>query len=922
MTDLHFSIDRPETIAAGQLVLKSSRPIALNSVASLGGLRQAAELILRQESNFQQRLHNMRSTPADRSFSTFHIAHGVVQEIFQLLAAAGALYCDNKKLLCDFFSKIELFYRIDNVGNPPYPITAMLRTSSQEFPLIACECVCPGSPPWFIKNSVLRLINSEISNKELRCGYTAPSELSLSELQYAHSDQDKPNGVKLQFAVPEVDHEAQDATATPSVPPPLEPLPLLILKDRSGAFADLWMVYPDGAGGTLRILYADGVLLLRNNKGAPIGKRHGKAEQQWEQDLLQTDFIKKAVGTTQYYCPMVEVAKSLTFLLEIGWQIEDWQARRLYRHTATEMVLAGVGGTIAIKGCVHYGDHHVDIKQFVGAFNRHDRFVQLGAHAIGLLPPSEELPAFNLLADEASFEGNGLSVPRNQLGRLAALFSSDISLSCDGEISALRQQLCGSQGIVHSAPGTSFAATLRPYQQAGVDWLAFLYRYGFHGLLADDMGLGKTVQLLAFLSQLNPTRPTLIILPTSLLFNWQREINRFLPEVNVILHHGPKRTTELPPLQNASIILTSYATVRLDLPLLSRLTYECVILDEAQQIKNHTTQTAQAVCRLQGRFRLSLTGTPLENHLSELWSHFHFLMPDLLSDERTFASATSSGDATFLQKVRQQVKPFILRRTKSQVAADLPPKIEQFVWVELAPPQRKVYDDFLSGFRGNLFKKIETDGISRHRLEVLEAILRLRQICCHPQLVISGVEELAPTASAKLEALLLDVETAIAEGSKLLIYSQFTNMLALIAKELRQRQWKYAYLDGKTKERDKAVDQFQNDPDTAIFLISLKTGSVGLNLTAADYVLIYDPWWNDAVENQAIDRAHRIGREGSVVAKRYIAIETIEEKIVKIKGHKQALIDSMLSGDFAAEQLSIDDLRYLLSSEVKEDPWG
>jgi SNF2 family DNA or RNA helicase len=360
--------------------------------------------------------------------------------------------------------------------------------------------------------------------------------------------------------------------------------------------------------------------------------------------------------------------------------------------------------------------------------------------------------------------------------------------------------------------------------------------------------------------------------------------------------------------------LTSYATLRIDFELFESHTYQCIILDEAQTIKNPNTKTAKAIYKLKGGFRLSLTGTPIENHIIEIWAHFHFLIPDLFGLEKKFTAEIEAGSADFryMQRIRKKMRPFVLRRKKEEVAKDLPERIEQVVWIEMPAEQRKVYENFLAGFRSNLLKKVELDGLGKHRIEVLEAILRLRQICCHPLLALGQSEDMQSIPSAKLEALMQDIETAVEEGRKVLVYSQFTTMLQLILNEVNQRKWSFVYLDGQTKDREKVVTQFQEDPSTFIFLISLKAGGIGLNLTAADYVFLYDPWWNEAVENQAIDRAHRIGRKETVIAKRYVMVETIEEKMMTLKASKRALLTDLMSDSLGEAKLSVDDLRYLL----------
>jgi SNF2 family DNA or RNA helicase len=322
------------------------------------------------------------------------------------------------------------------------------------------------------------------------------------------------------------------------------------------------------------------------------------------------------------------------------------------------------------------------------------------------------------------------------------------------------------------------------------------------------------------------------------------------------------------------------------------------------------------VIQLHAQFRLAITGTPIENHIMELWSHFRFLMPDLLGEEASFASEVQAGgsDPRFFQRIKRKIHPFLLRRKKEEVAKDLPDKVEQVVWIEMESQQRRIYEDFLAGVRGNLIKKVESDGISKHRMEILEAILRLRQICCHPLLVSNPFDEECQE-SAKMTALLQDVETVVGEGKKLLIYSQFTSMLGLIAKQLRDNGWRYVYMDGTTIDREKVVLEFQENSAIPIFLMSLKAGGIGLNLTAADYVFLYDPWWNVAVENQAIDRAHRIGRKDTVVAKRYVIVESIEEKMMKLKVEKDSLAANLLDEQGGGLTLSAEDLLFLLEEK-------
>jgi len=790
-------------------------------------------------------------------------------QALKLMAATGQLFFNDKKLVCDLFGKTSL--RL--VVKDKLSVSAQLLFRDAWTPLEEVDFLCGGSPPWCIKGISLKLIDTELSPKTLRKLADPLAKWTVDEIQYLVDDET----LNLIF----------EGLAKEELAIQQEPTPILRLKDRLGSFADLLMAYGNGKV----FFYLD----------PKMAKRLTAAEKQWEKDLLETGFKRKEMATSSYYCPVDQVAKSLTFLLEVGWHIEDFKQNRVLKQTGTDLSLSSHAQIVAVKGKIRYADHEADIQDVAGAFNRRERFVQIGTHTVGLLPQTWDGTGLNGIFDDGQIEGSVIKIKNTRLGTLRDLFTTSAKL--DDKLNDLKSKLSNFSGVQTTVPAQEFLGTLRPYQQEGLNWLNFLSEHEFSGILADDMGLGKTVQVLAYLSLLPIDSSILIVLPTSLLFNWQRELNRFLPKRKVYLYHGGERSL----LDFSQIILTSYATLRNDIKLFSNHLFDSIILDEAQAIKNAQSQVAQALFSLQGKFKLAVTGTPIENHLGELWSLFRFLIPDLLGSESQFAAeiSASGSDARYLQKIRRQIKPFLLRRKKEEVAKDLPEKIEQVVWIEMTPSQQALYDHFLSGVKSGLMQK--------NRMEIFESILRLRQICCHP-LLVSGLVESEEFESAKLTALLADVETIVAEGKKALIYSQFTSMLSLIGKELTNRGWKYAYLDGSTSNREKMVDQFQNDPETKLFLISLKAGGVGLNLTAADYVLLYDPWWNEAAENQAINRAHRIGRKDTVIAKRYVALECIEERMMKLKMNKSALVSDVIDHDdiAAGRVLTEDDFRFLI----------
>jgi superfamily II DNA or RNA helicase len=805
----------------------------------------------------------------------------------QEINSTGKLLFEQRLLVVDLYGKVEFHFLVEPAENDQLLVSGQLQLKDKKIALHECNFVCPGPPHWFIQGISLKIIKEEVPWSSLKPILSKPCIMSVNEVRELLYEDDEPLG-PITFAGNSKERLQQGA----------DPTPVLMLKERTGAFADLWMDY----GNNKRFAFHD--------MTPSLFKRQKPSENAWEKDLLETDFIRKITSTSHYYCPMDKVAKSLGFLLELGWQVLDWKGHKVVQQKSTELSMQSEQQSVIIKGKIHYDNFEADLTNVLGAFNRRERFVQLGSGVVGLLPQKWEQTGLNGI-EEGEIIGDQIKLQRNQIGSLTTLWESEIPIEMDHNVSEMRERLKTFNKIETALPGSRFKGDLRPYQQVGVNWLAFLYEFGFHGILADDMGLGKTVQVLAFLSQLKNLGKILIVLPTSLIFNWKREIEKFFPDCAVYTHQGSERHPSDWPKEG--IILTSYTTLRIDLLDFQKVHFECIIIDEAQAIKNSHTQISQAVCSLHSRFRLSITGTPIENHLNELWSHFRFLMPDLLGSEKEFESAVqaSSVDPRHLQKIKKKVRPFLLRRTKNIVT--LPERIDQTVWVEMDESQRRIYEDFLAGVRGNLFKKVQVDGLSKHRMEVLEAILRLRQICCHPLLVSAKLDETSELKSAKMEALLEDLETVLAEGSKAIVYSQFTSMLRLIGKALQERGWNFVTLEGTTVDREKVVTQFQQDETIPLFLISLKAGGVGLNLTAADYVFLYDPWWNEAVEEQAINRAHRIGRDETVIAKRFVTVETIEEKIMKLKSMKRVLVDSILDGDMESVQLTDQDFLYLLS---------
>jgi superfamily II DNA or RNA helicase len=487
-------------------------------------------------------------------------------------------------------------------------------------------------------------------------------------------------------------------------------------------------------------------------------------------------------------------------------------------------------------------------------------------------------------------------------------------------IRELGRKLTNFKGIETAEVPQQFLGQLRPYQLEGLSWLQFLREYQFGGVLADDMGLGKTVQALAHIT-LEKTSgrmngPCLVIAPTSLMFNWQMEAKRFSPELKVLLLHGTERKNQFEHLSEYDLILTTYPLIVRDKAILLNQHFYLLILDEAQFIKNVKSQAAQIAIQLKASHRLCLTGTPMENHLGELWSLFHFMMPGLLGDQKTFTKLFRTPIEKHANQERRnhlnnRITPFLLRRTKDKVVQELPAKVEMIRHIDLEGSQRDLYETIRMTMQEKISREIAKLGLARSHIIILDALLKLRQVCCDPRLLKIKTEKKKTSKSAKLDLLMTIIPELLEEGRRIILFSQFTEMLGLIEDELNLAGINYVKLTGQTKDRATPVQQFQNE-EVPLFLISLKAGGTGLNLTAADTVIHYDPWWNPAVENQATDRAHRIGQNKTVFVYKLVVKGTVEEKILEMQERKSALMEGLFSeGTVGKLAMTEGDLRGL-----------
>jgi superfamily II DNA or RNA helicase len=485
----------------------------------------------------------------------------------------------------------------------------------------------------------------------------------------------------------------------------------------------------------------------------------------------------------------------------------------------------------------------------------------------------------------------------------------------------LGRRLRNTGGIPRAQVPADFCATLRPYQTQGVDWLQFLRAADLGGILADDMGLGKTVQTLAHLAIEKADgrldRPSLVVCPTSLVANWKMEAARFAPALSVLALHGPERKQRFGDIADHDLVITTYPLLARDHETLSARSWHLVVLDEAQVIKNPDAITARLATRLEARQRLCLSGTPLENHLGELWSLFAFLAPGFLGDRESFrrrfrTPIEKRGDVERRALLARRVRPFILRRTKEEVVADLPPKTDIVERVEMEAAQRAVYDAIRLAMHSKVRQAIAEKGLARSSIIILDALLKLRQACCDPRLLRFSPGA-AKAGSAKFDRLMEMIPELLAEKRRLLVFSQFTSMLALIEQTLDERGISRVVLTGDTRDRETPIRLFQSG-EVPLFLVSLKAGGTGLNLTAADTVILYDPWWNPAVEDQASGRAHRIGQDKAVFVHRLVMLGTVEEKMEELKTRKRELVAGILDAERGATlALTEDDIEALFA---------
>jgi SNF2 family DNA or RNA helicase len=575
----------------------------------------------------------------------------------------------------------------------------------------------------------------------------------------------------------------------------------------------------------------------------------------------------------------------------------------------TRKVITGVDWFEVYGSVSFFGDDDYKLPDILRKSNISNHFIKLNDGTIGIIPQNwfdktKKLLEFGEVSDNKIIFQKAQAI-------ILDMFLDDYAVETDKEFKATLEGLKGFKTIKPVRESKKFNGELREYQRDGLNWMNFLKEYSLSGCLADDMGLGKTIQVLAHLQKLkNKLNTHLIVVPKSLIYNWQNEAKKFTPDLKIFVHEGTKRKEKMNSFADYDIVLMTYNIMRRDIAELKEFQFNTIILDEAQAIKNTKSQTTKAAYILRAHSRLALTGTPIENDLSDLFSIFRFLIPKLLP--KAYANNTVKSNKNSMKVILRGLQPFILRRTKDEVLKELPDKVESVLYCEFSPTQRKIYDELQKHFQACLLNSQESNEAKEgSKFEVLSALLRLRQASCHPGLIDPAYNDIE---SSKLEVLIDSINELRDRGEKVLVFSQFTTFLKIVQRKLESEHITYSYLDGQTRNREKVVTEFKTDENISVFLISLKAGGVGLNLTEASYCFILDPWWNPAVEAQAIDRIHRIGQNKKVFAYRIITKGSVEEKVMKLQSKKSELTKDLMTSDGSfLQQLSKDDLSFLMT---------
>ncbi|MDA7501705.1 SNF2-related protein [Chitinophagales bacterium] len=640
---------------------------------------------------------------------------------------------------------------------------------------------------------------------------------------------------------------------------------------------------------------------------------HPKFKDQQDYTYLYLDFNQTTTGDWVFY--------AFEALRKMGFELRGFDELVQFKYNTNKPTINITGGSgldwFDLTVEIQFGDQVIGLKEIREAINSQENFVRLQDGTIGLLP-ADWIERNSVVLKLGEANGNSLKVSQLHFSLVDALFENIEEGELYLELQEKKRALQTFEKVETQKVPSNLKGTLRDYQKHAFNWMCFLDKFSWGGCLADDMGLGKTIQVLAFLlSQvdLRPDSVNLVVVPTTLLFNWQNELAKFAPSIKYHIHRGPDRDKTSDNFNEYDLIISSYGILVRDIDMFSQFPFNNVILDESQAIKNPNSKRYKAARLLRARNRFVMTGTPVENNTFDLYAQMNFVNPGLLGSMNFFKEEFSNpidrdGNSAKVEQLKRLIYPFILRRTKEQVAKELPEKTENILFCKMEKKQRKLYDEVRDHYRENIINRIEKDGLGKSSFFVLEGLLKLRQICDSPQL-LGAANEADIMDSVKIDTLMSQIQEKRA-NHKILVFSQFVGMLTLIRKKLDEQAIDYEYLDGTTKDREKHVQRFQEDADCRVFLISLRAGGVGINLTEADYVFLIDPWWNPAVEAQAIDRTHRIGQSKKVFSYKLICEDTIEEKVLKLQERKKHLVSELITTEKSFfKHLRKEDIREL-----------
>ena len=671
-------------------------------------------------------------------------------------------------------------------------------------------------------------------------------------------------------------------------------------------------------------------IILPQEGGLVIVKRNREKENAFLDSIAKLHSQFQRTHQDQLALKGAEVLKNNWFFLfvdamrEMKVQVEGWEVLKNFRfNTArpkTQIYISSGTDWFDAKVDVVFGDQRVSIAEVKKAVANKQSFVQLNDGTLGVLP-EEWLKKYAMLFKMGENKEESLRLSKYHISVIDELYENRDNDELMIQLEEKYERLREFKRIQKLNPPKALKSILRPYQESGFHWLHFLSDVGWGGILADDMGLGKTIQALAYLQHFQEKQgalKALVVCPTTLMYNWENEIKKFTPSLTYHIHHGGQRTRNKELFDAYNIVITTYGTLRSDIKLFSEQEFDYVVLDESQAIKNPQSKVTKAAGLLKSKHKLCMSGTPLQNNTFDVYAQINFLNPGMLGSVENFRNDFATpidkfGEQEQKEHLRKLLFPFILRRTKEQVAKDLPEKTETVLYCEMEEAQRRIYDAYRNEYRSKILGTIDDVGIAKSQLTILQGLMKLRQICDSP--AILKEEPALPNDSIKLDELIRELTENIG-NHKALVFSQFLGMLALIKARLEEMNIPFVYFDGSTAapDREKAVQNFQNNEATRVFLISLKAGGVGLNLTAADYVYIVDPWWNPAVEQQAIDRTHRIGQTNNIFAYRMICKDTIEDKILQLQERKRALAKDLITDDTGfVKTLTRADVEYLFS---------